>query len=116
MEAAHGSGSGRDRTGRGQIAGDGLQVGVGLGRVDVVEALVELVEREPALPGGLLEHLGGLVAVGVGDPQMPAVGWQWGIAHNLTLTATAADSRPALHAEPAGISPPSCSAPSPDTP
>ena len=50
---------------RGQIVGDGLEIGVCLGRKGLVEALIKFVEREPALSGGLPEGLGDLVAVGV---------------------------------------------------
>ena len=58
----------------GQVVGDRLKLGVGLRRVHRVEALVELVHGQPSVAGGLAQHVGDALPVGVGGAQ---VAWIW---------------------------------------
>ena len=64
---------GRRLAGHRQVDRDRDQVGVRLRGVRRLEPLVELLEVEPALAGGLAQQLGHLVAVGVGDAQLRRV-------------------------------------------
>ncbi len=60
--------------GAGQVGGDRHQVAVRLGGVRRLEPLVELLEVDPALGGGVAQHVGDAVPVVVGDPQPRRVG------------------------------------------
>jgi hypothetical protein len=50
--------------------GDRLKLGVGLGRVHGVEPLVELVHGQPPVAGGLAQHVGDALPVGVRGAQV----------------------------------------------
>jgi len=86
-------GHGRDPARNRQIAYHGLELGVGLGGIRLVKALVEFLERQAAITGGLPQDLGGLLAVGVGNPQAAVVGGDWNVRHEVTLTACAGHSQ-----------------------
>jgi UDP:flavonoid glycosyltransferase YjiC (YdhE family) len=57
-----------------QVVGNRLELGVGLGRVHGVEALVEFVHGQPAVTRGFAQHFGGALSVGVGGAQVPRFG------------------------------------------
>jgi hypothetical protein len=67
-------GGGRSRSGRrtaaGQVAGDRLEFGVSLSGVDRVQALVEFVHGQPSVTGGIPQHAGDALPVGVGGPHI----------------------------------------------
>jgi hypothetical protein len=50
----------------GQVVGDRLKLGVGLGGVHGVQPLVEFVHGEPPVARGLAQHVGNAFPVGVG--------------------------------------------------
>ena len=58
-----------------EVGGDRHQVGVRLRAPRQLEALVELLEVDPALAGGVAQHVGDLLAVVVGDAQQRRVRW-----------------------------------------
>ena len=65
-----------------QVAGDRRELSVGLRLVDRLEPFVELVHREPPVPGGLAQHLRHAFAVGVGGAQVLRVGHRWATHSN----------------------------------
>jgi MFS transporter, DHA2 family, methylenomycin A resistance protein len=65
-----------------QVMRDRLEVGVGLGRVHGVKALVEFLHGQPTFGGGLAKDLRGMVAVGIRSAHvLPAARDCWGTIH-----------------------------------
>ena len=54
----------------GQVGGQRVEVAAGARRVGELDALGQLLEREPALAAGHAQARDGRLALGVGDPQL----------------------------------------------